>query len=322
MNYIEYLQTDGYCWFDTGIIPDLNTKIELGITPLDRSSMPSSQRDWGCIIGAQNTDDANSTFQIRNYSTNNRFSVRVGNGDANAGPNYTVGTKYDLSLNKNKFQYGPNVYTVLNSTSMDTCNYTIYISAVNNGETGSNWSNHRATPNVFYYVRVWKDDVLAGEFLPANDNGNFGFYDTVSSTFKRNLGTGTPIAGPSLLSISATASKLVLKSSGETINITVECANNWEATADDSWLAFSETSGSGNATITATAPSYTGNTDRETILTFTDTDTGDETTLTIKQKKLSNGQPVYLGGIEISEMFLGTIPITEAYLGDINVFIG
>ena len=53
---------------------------------------------------------------------------------------------------------------------------------------------------------------------------------------------------------------------------------------------------------------------------FTDTDTGDEVSLTIRQKKLSNGQPFYLGTDEISEMFLGLDGILEAYFGDVLVF--
>ncbi len=320
MQYVEYIQTDGYCWFDTGLYPSINTKIEVDIKTLDRSSLPSDQKSWGGIFGSQNEDDANSTFQIRNYLTSNKFSARVGNGNGvNNGPTYALNTRYLLTLDMYYFSVDGTQYST-NTSSMETCNYTMFISAINNSETGSNWPNHRAVPNTFYGIKVWENNVLVGDFKPAVDNNNnVGFYDKVSQSFKANLGTGTPVAGPTLSSIVAEPSKSTIASTGETINIVVSCENAWTVSGN-TWLTLSSTGDTGSTTIIATAPSYSGATARTDVLTFTDTVTGDEWEITIKQKKYTDGQPVYLGANEVNEAYLGAIEITEAYLGDVLVF--
>ena len=120
--------------------------------------------------------------------------------------------------------------------------------------------------------------------------------------------------------IYATPSKTVLAATGETITIDIETENAWTVTGN-TWLTLSAASGTGNTTITATAPDYsTGTTMRADTLTFTDTVTGDEMEITIRQKKYTSGQPVYLGGNEVSEAYLGGSAVSKAYLGDVLVY--
>lgn len=198
IRFVEYLTTDAKCWFDTGIIPDFDTKIEVSLIPLDWQSFDIPEKGFNGFVGAQNTDDGNSTFQIRNYSSNTRWAARVGNGASNVGPNYTRGTQYTLTLDKNNLNVDGTDYGT-GASSMDTCNYTLFISAINNGETSSSWQYHRAAAATFYYVKVWKNDVLVGDFRPSlGENDAVCFYDEVSQTCIYNLGTGTPVAGPDL----------------------------------------------------------------------------------------------------------------------------
>lgn len=314
MYYVEYIQTDQNCWFDTGIIPDINTKVELDITT------PSSvSSDWRGFFGAQNADDSPSTFQIRRYNRNNQFSARVGDGiGADSGPNYTTNTRYTLTLDKDYFVVNETQYSV-GATSFDTCNYNLFINGINN----PSWANqYRAACGTYHRIKIWENGVLVGDFRPAvDDNDNVGFYDDVTHTFKQNLGTGTPVAGPIASSINVTPSKTTLKATGETISIEVATENAWTlSTSGDSFLTLSSTGDTGSTTITATAPSYTGATARTDVLTFTDSVTGDEAVLTIKQKKYQSGQPLYLGANEVGEIYLGDYSINEAYLGEELVF--
>lgn len=120
--------------------------------------------------------------------------------------------------------------------------------------------------------------------------------------------------------IYATPSKTVLANAGETINIAVVCENAWTVTGN-TWLTLSSTGDTGSTTITATAPDYSAGTSARTdTLTFSNTVTGDEAEITIKQKKYSSGQPVYLGGDEVTELYLGGNAVSEAYLGEDLVF--
>ena len=311
MKYVEYIQTDGGCWFDTGLIPTINTKIELTVTPIG-----SPIENWAGFVGAQNTDDGNSTFQIRNNSGNLQWSARVGNGNGNVGPNYVVGTRYVLTLDRYYLDVDGTQYST-GAYSMDTCNYSLWISAIHNPA----WSNGRANAAKFHRLKVWENNVLVGDFRPAVDNNNIGFYDEVTDSLKLNLGSGTPVAGPDLSSISATPSKRRLASTGETISIEVATENAWTlSTSGGSFLTFSSTGDTSGATITATAPDYSGSTPREEYLTFVDSVTSDEASLIITQKKYQSGQPFYLGGDEVAECYVGGDAVVEAYLGEDLVF--
>lgn len=316
MQYVEYIQTDGYCWFDTGIIPNINTRVEVDkITPIQEGGSYCCEG----YVGAQNRDDSFDTFQIRQQGTytENKMWLRV--GGTQISPPMTALTWTNVSLDKDNFTANGETFNV-GATRYDTCNYTLYISAIHNPQWNNSTERYRASASQIGRVKVYQSGVLVGDFVPAiDDNNNIGYYDEVSQTFKANLGTGTPVAGPLLSSINAFASKTVLAATGETINIVVNCENAWEVSGN-TWLTLSSTGDTSGTIITATAPSYTGTTARTDTLTFTDSVTGDEAEITIKQKKYTSGQPFYLGADEINEIYLGIDTITEAYLGDVLVF--
>ena len=188
---ITGIQTDGYSWFDTGVYPNIDTKIEVSFTPLDRTFIPQTyQKNWGGIIGAQNGDDDNATFQIRFSAATSYILGRVGDGGDVGRFNVTYGTKYTATLDKNAFNLsGSQVPT--NATSEDTCNYPIYISAINNGVNHHTWVNHRATPNIFHEVKIWQNNVLVRDYVPAFNNNLPCFFDTVNNTYTYNIGSGT-----------------------------------------------------------------------------------------------------------------------------------
>lgn len=180
----------------------------------------------------------------------------------------------------------------------------------------SNWIKEGHCGTVSFY----ENGTLAARFIPyEDDNGVAGFYDEKNQTMIYSM-VDPWVAGPDASSIVAEPSKRTLAATGETINIVVTCENAWTVTGE-TFLTLSSTGDTGSTTITATAPDYsTGTTARTDTLTFTDTVTGDEWEIAIRQKKYTDGQPVYLGANEVSEAYLGAIEITEAYLGDVLVF--
>ena len=316
MQYVEYIQTDGYCWFDTGIIPNINTRVEVDIiTPVAEGGSYCCEG----YIGAQNNDDAESTFQIRQQGeySENKMWLMVGNTQID--PSTTALTWTNVSLDKDNYTANGETFSV-GATYFDTCEYSLYISAIHNPQWDNSSDRFRASASKIGRVKVYESGVLAGDFIPAiDDNNNIGYYDEVSQTFKANLGTGTPVAGPSLSSINVSASKSILASSGDTISIEVSTENAWSVSGA-TWLTLSSTGDTSGATITATASDNNTGSARTETLVFTDSVTNDTAELVIKQKKVSLGQPFYLGTDEISEMYLGLDGILEAYLGDVLVF--
>lgn len=166
---------------------------------------------------------------------------------------------------------------------------------------------------------IYEGDTLVAEFIPALDENNVaGMYNKTNDTFLYSSSSPWS-AGPDASSISINASKTIVNATGETITIEVSCENAWTVTGN-TFLTLSSTGDTGSTTITATAPSYTGATERTDTMTFTDSVSGDEAVLSIKQKKYSSGQPFYLGENEVTEVYLGEHKINEAYLGEVLVY--
>ena len=183
----------------------------------------------------------------------------------------------------------------------------------------SGWDHNYIKEGHCGKVKFYENGVLTAVYTPyLDDNGVAGYYDENNHTMIYSLQNAW-VAGPDASSIKATPSKTSLKATGETINIVVTCENAWTVTGN-TWLTISSTGDTGGTTITATAPSYSGSTPREVYITFTDTTTSDTAILKIKQRKYISGQPFYLGGDEITEIFLGDDSISEAYLGEDLVF--
>lgn len=315
MTYVEYIQTDGYCWFDTGILPSINTSAELSFSPGPKAG------DWPVYFGRSYNDWDNTTYTFKSNNQGTKFDARFGNVPKENIQNFTVWDDYLVIFNNTGITINGNVATTWSPSIESEAVHTLWIAAENNTNTGGDWNRHRASIAKFYYLKLWENGVLIGDYRPAiDDNDNIGFFDEVSQTFKTNLGTGTPVAGPSLSSINVSASKTSLAAAGESITINVDTENDWVVSQTGNWLTLSATGGTGSTTITATAPSYSGATAREDTLTFVDMNTTDEAVIKIKQKKYTSGQPLYLGGDEITEIYLGADSISEAYLGEDLVY--
>lgn len=313
MQYLEYIHTDGACWFNTNIIPDTNTKIEV-----DYIEPVADMGSWCCdgFVGAQNYDDAYSTFQIREGGAfdDKKLWIRVGNKQVESQTSATVFT--NVSVDKDYFISNGETVSI-GTTYYETCNYPLIIGGINN----PSWSHKRAANANIGEVKIYSSGVLVGDFIPAVNNGVVGYHDDVNSTFISKSGTGTPTAGPRRSSIVVKPSSKVVGYNGETVSASVQTENYWVASvADGSWLTLDAESGAGNTVVTISIdPNYDTSARTDTI-TFTDMNTTDEAVLSIKQKKYTDGQPMYLGGDEITEFYLGTYAVTEMYLGTELVF--
>lgn len=180
---LSYIETDGNCYFDTNIIPDINTKIEAEITPLVNTT------NWNGFIGAQNGDDTADTFQIRRNNNNTKFEPKVDSHYVNV--DYATGQTYTLSLDKDNFVINGVSYTISASTA-DTCNYTLYIGAIHNPSWENSTPAYRAGKARFGEIKIYSNGTLVADLMPAQSGNDYGFYDTVADAFRPNLGSGTP----------------------------------------------------------------------------------------------------------------------------------
>lgn len=316
MRELQYLTMDTNSWINTGIKANPYSVIYAKLSP----QSVAASIDWATFWGANSSDDADDTYQLRQAGMAQQWKPQVGSlWRYGAVGTFVYGDDYEIT-----FDVPNNLVTINNDTYTGSdCSwgtkyygtYSIYVGANNKANSG-----YRASGARWYAFSISENNNKLIDLIPVIDENNVVcFYDKVSGNYFYNAGSGTFTAGPLISSINATPSKNILAATGETINISVSCENAWTVTGN-TWLTLSSTGDTGSTTITATAPSYIGATARTDVLTFTDSVTGDEIEISIKQKKYTNGQPMYLGSAEISEIYLGADTITEAYLGDVLVF--
>lgn len=315
MQYIEYVQTDGACWFDTGLIPDDSTRFEIvEFTPLAKAT------NWQVYIGRSYTDmDPNTCMVFKANSNGNAYESKFGSYERVGSPSYSTGVTVNIKYAQSGLSVDNVFYSFSSGQGLQTADsHTIWIAAENNT---NNWPTHRASNAKFGEIKFWTQEVLVADLVPAQSGSSIGFYDKVSNVFRPNLGTGTPIAGPVTSSIIVEPSIKVVGFSGETVSASVLTENYWVASiADGSWLTLDAESGTGNTVISISIDPNPDTSARTDTITFTDMNTTDEAVLTIKQKKYTDGQPMYIGDAEIAEFYLGADTITEMYLGTELVF--
>jgi hypothetical protein len=132
--------------------------------------------------------------------------------------------------------------------------------------------------------------------------------------------TGTPIAGPVLHVFGPSKTYCRFYASGGTDTFDVEAETTWTASTPTFVSLSPSTGASGTTTVTVTCPSWTGETRREEIITFTD---ADDWTFDVKMRQRANTQVfsnIYLGDNQVLTMYIGDNNVSTIYLGDNDVF--
>lgn len=310
MNYVEYIQNGQSGSRSTGWSIPLN--YHPSTTTNVKMEVKCDDLGWDGYLLVGSMGNTGDYFRFFSYQqgqmvfdcpadSDARLEVSIGN----AGP-----TEWEMGVDGNGDYYLTNLTT--NTTATGSSIYSrIFSGDFYVFDDGRGLATAEQGQKI-YYIKIYEGGTLVKEYLPVDNNGTVGLYETIGGTF--HTCSNTLIAGPSLASISVSASKTVLANTGETISIDIDCENAWTVSGDN-WLTLSSTGDTGTTTITATAPNYTGTTVRTETLTFTDTDTGDDVTLTITQKKYQTGFPTFIGVDTIEGVFVGTDEILAAYIG-------
>lgn len=182
---VEYLQSSGTQYIDTGYKPGGNTRVICEFTRIANSPTANYGAALFGVRKAKNSYDY--TFWGFNHLddklTDNYYSTDK---------HITFPGTERVVVDKNK-----NVTTVNNNSSYSvthtytnfTSSYNLYIFATN--KAGSPDTMQMGTIRV-YYLKIYDNGVLVRDFIPAvNLKGTYGFFDKVNSKFYTNKGSGT-----------------------------------------------------------------------------------------------------------------------------------
>lgn len=185
---LEYIESTGTQWIDTGVMGDSNKKI---IFDCSTTGTPS-----GNVFGAWSQNNCLMAEYLLNkvivyYNiTNNNLSY----SPCEANTRY----KYDISNSLVNVTRGDGTVLINKSQSGSfNTSTTIYLFARHINRSGDNKPDG-ISPIKFYSCQIWDGSILIRDYIPVTrkSDSKVCIYDKVSETFFENRGTGEFVAGP------------------------------------------------------------------------------------------------------------------------------
>ena len=178
---LEYIESTGTQYIDTGVVPDANTKVECDFL--------AKTLDCG-VFGAR-IDYDNNAFTLF-WSATNAAAIEIGNSFFAIGSKAVVNKRCIVEMSATSFSLDGETLQTYSQTSIAP-NVPIYIF----WSSGASFS--KLTGRI-YGFKIYKNATAVRDFIPCkNASGVVGLWDNVSSTFYANAGTGTFTAGPTLI---------------------------------------------------------------------------------------------------------------------------
>ena len=175
---LEYLESTGTQYIDTGIIAEVTDNFEIEYQFISGSGERSVFGIHGAALANMIMYDGWWWGGISRYS-------------------YSHGTiKHILTKNNNIWTLdGTQLSYTTNSGNIPTGNWSLFTA-----KSGSDYTSYAATAKI-YRFKLYRGNTLLVDFVPALDNNKTPcMFDTVSKAFFYNKGTGNFIAGPILKS--------------------------------------------------------------------------------------------------------------------------
>lgn len=178
---LEYIQSSGSQYINTGFKPNQDTKISITV------DFPLSGTSW--LYGGRTSAGSNSLGFLCEGGSGYRFDYASSINALTVKPT----GKFTIDSDKNK--------CYINGELVLTATYTTFTSPVNmyifnNNNNGSLSGGSSAK---LYNCSIYNNGVLIRNFIPCkNASGTVGLYDSVNNQFYQNAGSGTFIAGPEI----------------------------------------------------------------------------------------------------------------------------
>ena len=170
---VDYIESSGTQYIDTGFKPNQNTRMTANIDIL-------STIGYTNVGGAR--DGNTNQFHII-ITPGNYFDARY--SSSSKGVTTTLIGKHNFDFNKNTLIIDDGTY-IFTSTTFQS-QYNAYIFAVNNAGSATQNANYK-----LYNMEWYDNGTLIRDYIPCyrNSDNEVGLYDLVNDTFYTNQGTG------------------------------------------------------------------------------------------------------------------------------------
>lgn len=192
---VEYIESTGTQYIDTGVAPTNKTNIKLDIDFISGESdkwipliaertKTSASSGWKAMFGIWINS---STKEIAlNYVTTDTSAIAGTNGDG----------RHSYSNLENEFYLDNTLISTL-STSSFTSALNLYVFALNELLIGSTNIETRNCTAKLYELKIYDDSTLIRDFIPCyrKSDNEVGLYDLANNQFYINAGTGVFLMG-------------------------------------------------------------------------------------------------------------------------------
>lgn len=180
---VEYIESTGTQYIDTGFNPNQDTRIVMDVYV----STPTASES--ALLGARHAY-ANTSFDLFIKSTG--FQDDYNSSAVSVTLSTAVNARHTIDKNKNVFSVDGTVLRTATAATF-TGSYPMFLLSINNG--GSAMTSYPTTAKI-YSCQIYDNDTLVRDFIPVlNSDGAAGLYDMVSGAFYANAGTGSFTAG-------------------------------------------------------------------------------------------------------------------------------
>jgi len=259
---LEYIQSSGTQYIDTGFKPNQNTRL---ILDFENTGDYSSMTTGLCpLFGARNASAASSAAAFALWIGSKSYP-HYGNAAYNAGGEFTLDINARLTyvMNKNVVSIGSEVITCSSATF--TTNYNLCLLTINNYGT----IETRRASGKLWSARIYDNGTLVRDFVPCkNASGTVGLYDVINGAFYENKGSGTFTAGTELIpeykGVDATMLDNALSTTADAIRVKAGHGNSivWNESVGFADAVYSI---SGGSTVKLQSKSVTPKTSSQTI---------------------------------------------------------
>lgn len=177
MKLIDYIESTGTQYIDTGIYGSDKIDVEMCIIPKVGFS------GWRFPLGS-NQANVNRSYLIGINSLTTTTVQRGTNIYHDDRFSFQIDAEYTLKFIGTQFTInGNNICTVSDQTF--TSPVTMYLFACNTAGSATAFA-----PVALKYCKIWESGTLVRDFVAAMENGHAGLYDNVTGQFYSNAGTG------------------------------------------------------------------------------------------------------------------------------------
>ena len=173
---VEYIQSDGSEFFDTGIVPDANTRVVMDFQLVTAGSTNQ------CLFGVV------GQFSFRWYGSGSAFRSN-GSNSVNFPTSISATDRHIVDKTAIKTTIDRD-FSV--TTTAGNCTLPLYLLAQKASSGATNYAKAK-----LFRCQIFNGDAFARAFVPCkNPTGTVGLYDLVGGKFYGNAGTGSFTAGP------------------------------------------------------------------------------------------------------------------------------